>query len=268
MRLLWKHLACTSAVFAAAMLAALALPAQAARRDPAPVALPAPLGVVRAAMSLKGVPYLRGGDDRQGLDCSGLVYRVFRDITGQELPRSVESLFCDGAAVTSQLHIGDLLFFDTRENRAPAVATHVGVYAGGDRFVHAASEGTKTGVIVSTLQAAYYRDKYLGARRLIQWRAPVLPVTLADDYRLIVETDPFPSREALTIRVYNGMSGGGPVDLSVLKGDAVVLSRRIVPGAAKPSEVTIQPDTGQWTVRVARIFKGRELQRVSFTVEE
>jgi hypothetical protein len=58
------------------------------------------------------------------------------------------------------------------------------------------------------------------------------------------------------------------MDLSVLKGSTEVLAMRIVPGAAKPAEVTIQPDAGQWTVRVARIFKGRELQRVTFNVEE
>jgi hypothetical protein len=267
MRLPTKLFACTAAMFAAATLAAVALQAQAARRAPAAEKLPVPLGVVQAAMSLKGVPYVTGGDDRQGLDCSGLVYRVFHDTTGLDLPRSVESLFRKGTLV-STLHIGDLLFFDTRDTSPPKVATHVGVYAGGDRFVHAASEGTHTGVIVSTLDASYYHDKYLGARRFIQWRAPVLPVTLTDDYRLVVETDPFPSREALAIRIFNGMSGGGPMDLSVLKGSTEVLAMRIVPGAAKPAEVTIQPDAGQWTVRVARIFKGRELQRVTFNVEE
>ena len=43
---------------------------------------------------------------------------------------------------------------------------------------------------------------------------------------------------------------------------------RIAPGAQKPSEIALAPDIGQWTVRVTRLFKGRELQRVAFTVEE
>jgi hypothetical protein len=263
MRLARNLLACAAALLAAAML-----PAQAAKPAPAVTALPVPLGVVKAAMAYRGVPYVLGGDSRQGLDCSGLVFRVFQDVTGEELPRSVGSLFNAGTAASALLHIGDLLFFDTTGDASPKVPTHVGLYAGGERFIHAASEGASRGVIVSTLQSSYYRDKFLGARRLIKWRAPELPIILTDNFKLVVQTDPFPSREAVKICIFNGMTGGGPVDVAILKGEAEVLSRRVTPGARKPVEITIVPDVGQWTVRIGRIFKGRELERVTFVVEE
>ncbi len=227
-----------------------------------------PDSVVRAAMAYLGVPYMHGGDSREGLDCSGLVYRVFRETAGLDLPRGVDSLFHAGTPVLRPLHIGDLLFFDTTEDAVPSVPAHVGVYVGADRFVHAASAGSKTGVIVSSLQYPYYRARFLRARRVITWRAPILPMTLTDDHKSLILTGPFPARETVTINVYNAMSGGGPMDLTLFKDGHEVLTRRIVPGAQKPSEIALAPDIGQWTVRVTRLFKGRELQRVAFTVEE
>jgi hypothetical protein len=227
-----------------------------------------PVGIVKTALTYIGVPYVHGGDSRSGLDCSGLVYRVFHDIAGSELSRGVEGLYHTGTAVTSPLHIGDLVFFDTDRDPPPKTASHVGVYIGGDRFVHAASEGPRQQVIISRLSGAYYKDRYLGARRVIQWREPVLAMTLTDDHKAIVQSDPFPSREPMTIRVTNGMTGGGPLDLVVIKDGREVISRRIVPGAHRPAEISLTPDIGTWIVRVSRIFKGRELQNIAFTVEE
>ena len=117
-------------------------------RQPGPL-VSLPDGVVSAARGYLGAPYVSGGVSLQGVDCSGLVYRVFRDMAGLDLPRGVVALFHSGDPVLSPLHIGDLLFFDTAEGRAPSVPTHVGVFAGGEKFVHAASEGSTTGVIVS-----------------------------------------------------------------------------------------------------------------------
>ena len=103
-------------------------------------------------MAYLGAPYVHGGDLPAGVDCSGLVYRVFRDMAGSTFRAASMALFRTGDPVATPLHIGDLLFFDTTDDHAPAVPTHVGVYAGGDRFVHAASEGPTTGVIVSSLE--------------------------------------------------------------------------------------------------------------------
>ena len=240
---------------------------------PLPVEVPGPYlsppgNVVRAALAYRGVPYVNGGDSQNGLDCSGLIYRVFRDETGLDLPRGVQALFNSGLPAARPLHIGDLVFFDTTDDTSPATPTHVGVYAGAGAFVHAASEGARTGVIVSALSDAYYRTRFLGARRFIQWRTPVLSVTLTDTDRSLVQASPFASREAMKILVYNGMTGGGPMDLTLLKDGRPILARRIAPSAQGPSEIGINPEPGEWTVRVSRIWKGRELQNVTFTVVE
>jgi hypothetical protein len=245
------------------MAVGLALP----DRQPGPL-VSVPDGVVSAARGYLGAPYVSGGVSLQGVDCSGLVYRVFRDMAGLDLPRGVVALFHSGDPVFSPLHIGDLLFFDTTEGRAPSVPTHVGVFAGGEKFLHAASEGSTTGVIVSSLESPYYRDRFLGARRVIFWRPPVLSVTVTDSYQSIVQGSPFASREPLRIYVYNGMTGGGPLDVTVLRDGRQALVKRITPGALHPSELSLVPDAGQWVVRVNRIFKVRELGRFAFRVEE
>ena len=161
-----------------------------------------------------------------------------------------------------------MLFFDTSADALPAVATHVGVYAGAGAFVHAASEGSRTGVIVSALSNSYYRNRFLGARRFVQWRAPVLSLTLTDNFRSLVQTSPFPSREELTIRVSNGMTGGGPLDLTVLKDGVRVREARIFPSAQRLPKSALFPTRGSGRCGSSRIFKGRELQNVSFSVEE
>ena len=214
------------------------------------------------------MPYVHGGDSRQGLDCSGLVYRVYHDILGLDLPRGVDALYRAGRAEGPRLHVGDLLFFDTDDAGGRSTPTHVGVYSGGGRFLHAASEGLRTGVTMSSLDSPYYSARFLGARRVFPWRAPVLAVTVKDDPASVSDPDPFPSREPLVIDVYNGMSGGGPLDIAVLKDGKQVLSRRIVPGGRAPAHLEITPDVGTWTVRINRIFKGRQLALVIFTVEE
>jgi len=227
-----------------------------------------PADLVSAAASYLGVPYVHGGDSRLGVDCSGLIYRVFHDILRMELPRGVDGLYRSGQRATSPLHVGDLVFFDTNENATISTPTHVGIYAGGGRFMHAASEGSHTGVIISTLESSYYKERFLGARRVYPWRPPVLRLTVTDDHQVLTDASPFPSREPLSVQVYNGMSGGGPLDLALLKDGRPVTSQRIVPGAQKPSELSIVPDAGTWTVKVNRIFKGRELAQLTFVVEE
>ncbi len=130
-----------------------------------------PREAIRDAMTFLGVPYVSGGITRTGLDCSGLVYRVLQDAAGMDVPRGVEALFRSGTPVTYPMHIGDLVFFDTETKGPPSVPCHVGIYAGRGRFIHAASEGSRTGVIVSPLDSPYYRERFLGARRIIPWRA-------------------------------------------------------------------------------------------------
>jgi cell wall-associated NlpC family hydrolase len=117
--------------------------------------------VVQAALAFQGVPYRNGGSDpRSGFDCSGLVQYVYAQ-AGVGLPRETRYQYLAGRAVDrDEIEPGDLVFFRTVSDGA----SHVGIAIDGDRFVHAPSS---RGVVrVERLEAAYWRSRYLGARRL------------------------------------------------------------------------------------------------------
>jgi len=116
------------------------------------------------AVSLVGSPYRLGGTSPQtGLDCSGFVGHVFKQTTGILLPRDSRAISETAPPLSlTELLPGDLVFFNTL-NRA---YSHVGIYLGDDRFVHAASSRTG-GVMVSNLGDRYWREHFDGARRII-----------------------------------------------------------------------------------------------------
>lgn len=109
-----------------------------------------------------GVTYVYGGSSANGLDCSGFVSIVYREL-GVTLPRTSREQFTTGVAVQPpDLEPGDLVFFDTLGRGA---VSHVGIYLGGGEFIHAASNPGK--VITSKLEEKYYATRYLGARRVL-----------------------------------------------------------------------------------------------------
>lgn len=109
-----------------------------------------------------GVPYLYGGDNRRGIDCSGLVMVVYRQATGLNLPHRAARLKEMGQGVSrTSLRFGDLVFFNTGSREG----LHTGIYIGDSRFVHAS---VSRGVIVSHLDESYYNTRYIGARRLLK----------------------------------------------------------------------------------------------------
>ncbi len=119
--------------------------------------------VVRHALGYVGIPYRYGGNSAaSGFDCSGLVWRVYRQATGVKLPRDTYGISRTGIAIASrELRPGDLVFFNTL--RRPY--SHVGIYLGGDRFVHAPSSG---GVVsISHLSNRYWRQHFSGGRRIV-----------------------------------------------------------------------------------------------------
>jgi cell wall-associated NlpC family hydrolase len=117
--------------------------------------------VAAAALAYQGTPYRFGGADPSGFDCSGLVQYVFRQY-GIAAPRSASEQFRAGRAVRrGRIEPGDLVFFnvDGRE------ASHVGIAIARDQFVHAPKE---RGVVrVESLDASYWRERFAGARRLL-----------------------------------------------------------------------------------------------------
>lgn len=115
------------------------------------------------AVSLVGSPYRLGGTSPEtGLDCSGFVGHVFRQVAGVMLPRDSRAISETAQPLTQdELRPGDLVFFNTL-NRA---FSHVGIYLGDDRFVHASSSRTGS-VMVSNLNDRYWRERFDGARRV------------------------------------------------------------------------------------------------------
>jgi peptidoglycan DL-endopeptidase CwlO len=127
----------------------------------AAVALPVDgYALVGTALALRGTPYLNGGTDPKGFDCSGFTQYVFSQ-HGLSLPREVREQFHVGKSVkTEDLAPGDILFFTTTEPGP----SHVAIAVGGDQFVHAPSS---TGVVrVEHLSSSYWSPRYLGARRI------------------------------------------------------------------------------------------------------
>ena len=114
------------------------------------------------AVSLVGSPYRLGGTSPEtGLDCSGFVGHVFRQAAGIVLPRDARAISESARPLPpAELRPGDLVFFNTL-NRA---FSHVGIYLGEDRFVHATSSRSGS-VMVSNLKDRYWNQRFDGARR-------------------------------------------------------------------------------------------------------
>ena len=117
--------------------------------------------LLQAALARIGAPYVWGGATSDGFDCSGLVLNIARQF-GLRLPHSAAEQANYGEVVLrDSLAPGDLVFF---ANTYKPGISHVGVYKGGNQFVHASSGSGK--VSVSSLRHPYYASRYAGARRL------------------------------------------------------------------------------------------------------
>src|SRR5512141_695460 len=117
--------------------------------------------LLRVAQRMLAVPYRFGGTTLWGLDCSGFVQKTFAFLD-LDLPRSAREQFREGAKVAkSDLSPGDLVFFRTYSK----YPSHVGIYLGDNRFVHASSRERK--VTVESLDTPYYVKRYIGAKRLL-----------------------------------------------------------------------------------------------------
>jgi len=120
--------------------------------------------VINAAAKYENVPYRYGGMTKNGLDCSGFVCVSFKDALGVSTPRTSTSLYTWSEKIPlEKAQPGDLLFFKTNGS---STISHVGIYLGSRRFIHAASAGPNTGVIYSTLDEQYWRRAYAAAGRV------------------------------------------------------------------------------------------------------
>jgi len=116
------------------------------------------------AMGFLGVPYRRGGNTADtGFDCSGFVRAIYEQTLGQLLPRRAN----EQAAATekiekSELQPGDLVFFNTMRR----AFSHVGIYIGDGKFIHAPKPGAQ--VRVEDMGISYWKRRFDGARRVVQ----------------------------------------------------------------------------------------------------
>jgi len=110
----------------------------------------------------EGTPHLWGGNTMQGVDCSGLIKRVFQDLLDLKVARTTGELINQGHRVRqSRLRAGDLVFFSPSGKKG----SHVGIYLSQGDFTHASSS---QGVMTSNLDNAYWSRHYETGRRIIE----------------------------------------------------------------------------------------------------
>lgn len=121
------------------------------------------LRIIERAHELIGTPYRWGGENEEsGFDCSGLLVYLYSTIAHRKLPRTTGSMIAQRLNEVSrdQLQPGDAVFFN---HNGAGRASHVGLYIGDDRFIHAPSTG-KT-IRIDSLDNSYWRRSYTTARR-------------------------------------------------------------------------------------------------------
>lgn len=119
--------------------------------------------VVAAAYAFRGSRYVMGGTSRSGFDCSGFVRYILSNAGGVSVPRTAVEQYYHGTPVaTKDLQPGDLVFF---KNTYKNGISHVGIYAGNGKFIHAANP--RKGVRMDNLNEPYYQHHYAGARRVL-----------------------------------------------------------------------------------------------------
>ena len=114
------------------------------------------------ALSLTGIQYKYGGKSPEtGFDCSGFVRYVFSQATNLSLPPTARAISQIGKTIKKdELQPGDLVFFNTLKS----AFSHVGIYMGDNKFIHAPSAGKA--VRVESMKTGYWASRFNGAQRL------------------------------------------------------------------------------------------------------
>lgn len=126
----------------------------------APKTVPGPKTLEGLANTWIGTKYKMGGTTRKGIDCSGYVMVIYKELYNIDVPHNAATIYKDprGKSVSrGDLKEGDLVFFGDFWG-----ISHIGIYLNGDRFTHAS---TSRGVMISPMNDKYWSPKYKGARR-------------------------------------------------------------------------------------------------------
>lgn len=149
--------------------------------------------LTQTAKKYIGIPYKYGGTTTSGLDCSGYTQLVFKKL-GYSLNRTAASQYQQGKSVAkSKLVTGDLVFFNTMGR----TASHVGIYIGDGKFIHA---GVSQGVSIAALDSSYWKPKYNGARRVVNF------VTEAEVKNAAIDFSVYASRGEVALQVAKALN--------------------------------------------------------------
>lgn len=120
--------------------------------------------IIDTANKYRGVPYIYGAESVSAFDCSGFVRWVYREATGLELPRSSRAYIGVGKPIpATAAKAGDIFVFDT----VGGAPSHVAIYAGDNKFIHAVSAGPRTGVIESPISDRYWAPRVIDVRTVL-----------------------------------------------------------------------------------------------------
>ncbi len=122
------------------------------------------LKFINEAYKYLKTPYKYASASKAGMDCSGLVYRAALDALNKSLPRRAVDIAKHAKKIKrADIQPGDLLFFITFGKKI----SHVAIYIGEGQFIHSASDGQKTGVIISSLTEKYWKKRFVSAGRIL-----------------------------------------------------------------------------------------------------
>jgi cell wall-associated NlpC family hydrolase len=185
--------------------------------------------LVMAALAARGIRYRWGGASRGGFDCSGFTRYLFKELRGVTLPHSASRQARIGEKVPREaLKEGDLVFFSTYRRGI----SHVGIYIGGNRFVHAANR--RKDVRVDTL-TGYYGRRYKTARRIGARLGGPLAQPIAGP----------PGPEDPSFSSVEELPGRDPAESTTLKSESVSIEISVAHGEAEADPEAHSPPTGE-----------------------
>lgn len=115
------------------------------------------------AVAWLGIPYQYGGNTRKGVDCSGLVCNIYRNVYDIKLERVAADMYRKNCRKISRnkLQPGDLVFFNTAKTKRSV--SHVGIFLKNDIFIHAT---TSSGVRLGNLNEVYYKKRWINGGKV------------------------------------------------------------------------------------------------------